>query len=164
MVRGSGSFTLQQLHYFIEVAAEGSISAAADLLYVSQPTMSAAMKDLETRIGRPLFTRSARGVVLTVDGVRPVPVVAATSGPSTSCLLLARNAGDPGPDPTVEVRRRRFLRDGGMTEEVQEFARQRPAAFLGGAALAGFAVGRLVRAGRAQSQPAQAGEQRSEGG
>ncbi len=57
-------------------------------------------------------------LVLTVDGVRPVPVVAATSGPSTSCLLLARNVGDPGPDPTVEVRRRRFLRDGGMTEEV----------------------------------------------
>ncbi len=57
-------------------------------------------------------------LVLVVDGVRPVPVVAATSGPSTSCLLLARNVGDPGPDPTVEVRRRRFLRDGGMTEEV----------------------------------------------
>ncbi|PYY33282.1 LysR family transcriptional regulator [Curtobacterium sp. MCJR17_055] len=69
MARVSNDITLQQLRYFIEVASEGSISAAADLLYVSQPTMSAAMKDLETRIGRPLFTRSARGVVLTVDGV-----------------------------------------------------------------------------------------------
>lgn len=53
---------------------------------------------------------------------------------------------------------------GGMTEDVQEFARQRPAAFLGGAALAGFAVGRLVRAGRAQSQAAQDGGPRTEGG
>ncbi|CAH0261044.1 HTH-type transcriptional regulator TdfR [Microbacterium oxydans] len=62
------SITLQQLLYFIEVAAEGSISAAADLLYVSQPTMSAAMKDLESRVGRTLFLRSARGVTLTDDG------------------------------------------------------------------------------------------------
>ena len=68
MARGSGSVTLQQLHYFIEVAAEGSISAAADLLYISQPTMSAAMKDLETRVGRALLLRSARGVTLTTDG------------------------------------------------------------------------------------------------
>ena len=68
MARGSGSVTLQQLHYFIEVAAEGSISAAADLLYISQPTMSAAMKDLETRVGRSLLLRSARGVTLTTDG------------------------------------------------------------------------------------------------
>jgi DNA-binding transcriptional LysR family regulator len=59
---------LQQLSYFIEVAAEGSISAAANLLYVAQPTMSAAMKDLETRVGRALLVRSVRGVTLTSDG------------------------------------------------------------------------------------------------
>lgn len=68
MVRRSGGITLQHLQYFIEVAAEGSISAAADLLYVAQPTMSAAMKDLETRVGRDLLVRSARGVALTTDG------------------------------------------------------------------------------------------------
>ncbi|MEX0151513.1 LysR family transcriptional regulator [Microbacterium sp. LMI1-1-1.1] len=69
MPRTASGITLQQLQYFIEVAAEGSISAAADLLYVSQPTMSAAMKDLEGRVGRSLLTRSARGVTLTTDGV-----------------------------------------------------------------------------------------------
>lgn len=68
MVRRSGGITLQHLQYFIEVAAEGSISAAADLLYVAQPTMSAAMKELETRVGRDLLVRSARGVALTTDG------------------------------------------------------------------------------------------------
>lgn len=68
MAQGSSGLTLQQLRYFIEVAAEGSISAAADLLYVAQPTMSAAMKDLEARVGRALLIRSARGVTLTVDG------------------------------------------------------------------------------------------------
>ncbi|WP_144876806.1 LysR family transcriptional regulator [Microbacterium sp. 1.5R] len=69
MARGSSGITLQQLLYFVEVAAEGSISAAADLLYVSQPTMSAAMKDLEARAGRTLLLRSARGVTLTTDGI-----------------------------------------------------------------------------------------------
>jgi DNA-binding transcriptional LysR family regulator len=64
-VRG---ITLQQLRYFVEVAAEGSISAAADLLYVAQPTMSAALKDLESRVGRTLLVRSSRGVTLTDDG------------------------------------------------------------------------------------------------
>lgn len=68
MSQAAGNITLQQLQYFIEVAAEGSITAAADLLYVSQPTMSAAMKELETRVGRTLFLRSARGVTLTDDG------------------------------------------------------------------------------------------------
>ena len=69
MPRVSNDITLQQLRYFIEIASEGSISAAADLLYVAQPTLSAAMKDLEARVGRALFIRSARGVELTVDGV-----------------------------------------------------------------------------------------------
>ena len=68
MSRGSRGITLQQLHYFIEVAAEGSITGAADLLYVAQPTMSAAMKDLESRVGRTLLVRSARGVTLTDEG------------------------------------------------------------------------------------------------
>lgn len=64
----ANGITLQQLRYFVEIAAEGSISAAADLLYVSQPTMSAAMKDLERRVGHPLFVRSVRGVTLTEEG------------------------------------------------------------------------------------------------
>ena len=98
----------------LEVAVHGNVTC-----------LSHRSGDLEASAGRQtaagLYVDDRRvldRLVLTVDGVRPVPVVAATSGPSTSCLLLARNAGDPGPDPTVEVRRRRFLRDGGMAEEV----------------------------------------------
>ncbi|MDR4533732.1 LysR family transcriptional regulator [Glutamicibacter sp. PS] len=68
MAQGVNGLTLQQLRYFLTVASEGSISAAADLLYVAQPTMSAAMKELETRVGRRLLVRSARGVALTVEG------------------------------------------------------------------------------------------------
>lgn len=69
MARESTGITLQQLHYFIEVAAEGSISAAADLLYVSQPTVSASIKEIEGRVGCTLLLRSARGVTLTSDGI-----------------------------------------------------------------------------------------------
>jgi DNA-binding transcriptional LysR family regulator len=68
MARRTSGITLQQIHYFIEVAVEGSISAAADILFVAQPTMSAAMKDLESKLGRSLLLRSARGVTLTADG------------------------------------------------------------------------------------------------
>ena len=68
MAQAPSGFTLQQLRYFIEVAAEGSISAAADVLYVAQPTMSASMKDLEARVGRALLVRSTRGVRLTDEG------------------------------------------------------------------------------------------------
>lgn len=68
MVKRTSGITLQQIHYFIEVAVEGSISAAADMLFVAQPTMSAAMKDLESKLGRSLLLRSARGVTLTTDG------------------------------------------------------------------------------------------------
>ena len=68
MRRESRGITLQQLQYFIEVAAEGSITGAAELLYVAQPTMSASMKDLENRVGRTLLVRSARGVTLTDEG------------------------------------------------------------------------------------------------
>jgi len=67
-MRAGRGVTLQQLRYFVEVAVEGSISAAADLLYVSQPTLSTALKELESRTGRALLVRSSRGVSLTEDG------------------------------------------------------------------------------------------------
>ncbi|MEO3843944.1 hypothetical protein [Streptomyces sp. B22F1] len=44
----------------------------------------------------------------------------------------------------------------GVTDDVQGFARERPTAFLGGAALAGFAVGRLAKAGGSQAGRVQA--------
>lgn len=60
--------TLQQLRYFVEVAAEGSITGAAAILYLSQPSLSASMKELESRLGAELFIRSSRGITLTADG------------------------------------------------------------------------------------------------
>ncbi len=57
-------------------------------------------------------------LVLEVDGMRPVGVVAASEGSTTECLLIARNVGDRGPDPTVEVRRHRSLTEVGLEESI----------------------------------------------
>lgn len=62
--------TLQQLRYAIAVADAGSITAAASRLFISQPSLSKAISELEEEMGCKLFERSARGVSLTEDGTR----------------------------------------------------------------------------------------------
>ena len=61
--------TFQQLKYFIETVNCGSISKAAESLYIAQPSLSNAMKDLETEVGVELFTRTPKGITLTADGI-----------------------------------------------------------------------------------------------
>ncbi len=55
---------------------------------------------------------------LTLDGVRPVPVARDTVGDRSQFWAAARGLGDPGPDPTVEVHRRRVLASHTLTEEI----------------------------------------------
>ena len=59
---------LLYMKYAVEVASAGSINRAAERLYVDQPNLSRAIKDLETSLGVSLFERSARGMKLTPDG------------------------------------------------------------------------------------------------
>jgi LysR family transcriptional regulator, low CO2-responsive transcriptional regulator len=59
---------LYKLRIFTVVAQEGSLSAAADRLYISQSAVSQHIKDLERSLGRPLFQRGRRGVTLTPHG------------------------------------------------------------------------------------------------
>jgi DNA-binding transcriptional LysR family regulator len=61
--------TLQQLKYFIEVVNCGSINKAAEGLFIAQPSLSSAIKDLENEVGTDLFIRTPKGVTLTLDGV-----------------------------------------------------------------------------------------------
>ncbi|MCL2202442.1 MAG: LysR family transcriptional regulator [Defluviitaleaceae bacterium] len=61
--------TLQHLKYFIEIANCGSISKAAKNLYVTQPSLSSAVKDLEGEVGIELFSRTPKGISLTTDGI-----------------------------------------------------------------------------------------------
>ena len=60
--------TLVQLKYAITVANADSMSEAARELFISQPSLSAAIKDLEEEIGIELFHRTNRGIFLTPDG------------------------------------------------------------------------------------------------
>ena len=60
--------TLQHIKYIICVAQCGSISKAAKKLYVSQPSLSAAIKKVEEEYRIVIFTRSGKGVTLTHEG------------------------------------------------------------------------------------------------
>lgn len=57
------------LKYFLAVAREGSITAAANTLHVTQPTLSRQLKDLEEELGKKLFIRSNYSVKLTDEGL-----------------------------------------------------------------------------------------------
>lgn len=56
------------LRYFLTVADEGSITRAAHVLSLTQPTLSRRMADLEQEMGCPLLERESRGVTLTAEG------------------------------------------------------------------------------------------------
>ena len=60
--------TLQQLIYSITISESGSMNKAAECLFISQPTLTKAIKELESEIGFSIFIRSGRGVELTADG------------------------------------------------------------------------------------------------
>ena len=60
--------TLQQLRYVDQVASVGSISEAARKLFVSQPTLTEAVRALEEELRIAIFNRSAKGVSVTREG------------------------------------------------------------------------------------------------
>ncbi len=60
--------TLTQLQYAITIAGVGSMNEAARALFLSQPSLSSAMKELEEEIGVRLFLRTNRGIALTPEG------------------------------------------------------------------------------------------------
>ena len=60
--------TLQQMYYALTIAKTGSINKAAEELIISQPSLTAAIKDLERDAGIAIFLRTSKGVVLTNEG------------------------------------------------------------------------------------------------
>ena len=60
--------TLQQLKYIIKIAECGSITEAANRLFISQPSLSAAVKEIEGEFQIEIFSRQPTGVALTPDG------------------------------------------------------------------------------------------------
>ena len=60
--------TLQQLRYVAEVAERKSISEAAERLFISQPSLSLAIREIEKETGTRIFARTNRGVLVTTEG------------------------------------------------------------------------------------------------
>ena len=60
--------TLTQLRYVVAVAGERSMNEAAKKLFISQPSLSAAVRELESEIGIEIFRRTGRGITLTPEG------------------------------------------------------------------------------------------------
>lgn len=60
---------LRTLRYFLTTAAEGNITRAADVLHVTQPTLSRQLMDLERELGTTLVLRGKKGLTLTDDGM-----------------------------------------------------------------------------------------------
>ena len=61
--------TLQQLKYVIEIVNSGSITEVSKRLYISQPSLSTAVKELENEMGIEIFNRTSKGISLSSDGV-----------------------------------------------------------------------------------------------
>ena len=64
--------TIQQLQYVLEIARTGSVSQTARNLFLSQPNISNAVKNLEAELGVAVFQRTATGMALTPEGRRLV--------------------------------------------------------------------------------------------
>lgn len=60
---------LRVLEYYLALAREGSVSGAAEVLHISQPTLSRQLIDLERELGTTLFERGRHGITLTEDGM-----------------------------------------------------------------------------------------------
>lgn len=60
--------TLNQLKYIVTIASAGTISEAAKQLFLSQPSLTAAVKELEKELGITIFCRTNKGILLTAEG------------------------------------------------------------------------------------------------
>lgn len=66
---------LRLLRSFAAVAAESSVTRAAERLHLTQPTVSGQLRELEQEVGFPLFHRTTRSIKLTIHGARILPLV-----------------------------------------------------------------------------------------
>ena len=60
--------TIQQIYYAITISEQGSFNKASEVLYISQPSLTEAVKELEKELGISIFHRRGKGVTLTSDG------------------------------------------------------------------------------------------------
>jgi LysR family hydrogen peroxide-inducible transcriptional activator len=87
--------TLRQLQFLIALRAEGSFVAAAEAVGVTQPTLSAGIKDLETTLGAVLVERGRLGAVLTAAGEAAVERAVRALGEVEELVRAVQTAGEP---------------------------------------------------------------------
>lgn len=87
--------TLRQLTFLSALAEHGSFSRAAEAAHVTQPTLSAGIKELETILGATLVERGARGAVLTPAGEAAVNRARIVLTEAEDLVHVARAAGEP---------------------------------------------------------------------
>ena len=113
------------LRYFAAVAEEGNITRAARRLFVSQPALTKQIRQLESQLGVPLFTRSRAGMTLTAAGEALASRVPAVLAELDRSLREAKSAASRA----ARVMRVGFLA-GAANEATQQiiaaFARRRP--------------------------------------
>ena len=66
--RGKRIYDLLQLKYIVTVAKQGSINKAAKELFIAQPSLTAAIKELEQELGITIFSRTNKGVIVSTEG------------------------------------------------------------------------------------------------
>lgn len=87
--------TLRQLQFLTALRAEGSFVAAAEAVGVTQPTLSAGIKDLETALGVVLVERGRSGAVLTPAGAEAVDRAARALSEVEELVRAVQGAGKP---------------------------------------------------------------------
>ena len=87
--------TLRQLQFLLALRAEGSFVSAADAVGVTQPTLSAGIKDLETALGAVLVERGRSGAVLTPAGQEAAERAARALGEVEDMVRAVQSAGEP---------------------------------------------------------------------
>ncbi|WP_440958502.1 hydrogen peroxide-inducible genes activator [Oceanicaulis sp. LC35] len=87
--------TLRQLTFLLALAEHGSFSRAAEAAHVTQPTLSAGIKELETILGATLVERGARGAALTPAGEAAVSRARIVLTEAEDLVHMARAAGEP---------------------------------------------------------------------
>ncbi len=108
------------LRYFAVVADEGHLTRAAERLFISQPALTKQIKQLETRLGVTLFTRSRTGMTLTEAGTALAGSVPAVLDSWDAALRTAKGAA---------ARADRVLRVGFVASGANELTQQIIAAF-----------------------------------
>jgi len=87
--------TLTELRYIVAVARERHFGRAAEACFVSQPTLSVAIKKLEDELGVQLFERGPAEVTVTPSGTRIIEQAQRTLEEAEKIKIIAKTSGDP---------------------------------------------------------------------